>query len=132
MELNEDHQTLRDNDLAIREPRPTKCEPVPPGPWILDPVAYRARLVHIPLVALLFSQRLNVLSGLFRRFSARFLHNLMQSHIHVFCHSRRVAAHIEMSAGLKPIVDIFALLEHSMLDVNLIDLVARKSGVEPG
>ncbi len=61
-----------------------------------------------------------------------FLNDLMQRDINIFCHSSSVAADKEVSAGLKPVEDIFALLEHSMLDVNLIRLISGESGVESG
>jgi hypothetical protein len=61
-----------------------------------------------------------------------FLNNLMQSDIHVFCHSSLIAADEEMGAGLKPIKNLFALFEQAMLHVNLIRLVSGESSIESG
>ena len=56
----------------------------------------------------------------------------MQGDIHVFCHPGSVTADKKVGTRLEPIEDVLAVLEQSILDINLVRLISGESGVESG
>ncbi|CAK0117384.1 Uncharacterised protein [Burkholderia pseudomallei] len=55
----------------------------------------------------------------------------LQRRVDVLRHARRVAAHVEMRALLEPCPQRRPLLEHAVLHVDLLRLVARERDIEP-
>src|SRR5436189_3610625 len=58
------------------------------------------------------------------------LNNLVQGGIDVARHSVCVAADVEIGAVLQPLEQFGRVLEHSMLYIEFLDLIARESGGE--
>jgi hypothetical protein len=55
----------------------------------------------------------------------------MQSFIHILGNAACVTANVEMSSLFEPIPELFCILDHAMLHVDLEILIPRKRGIEP-
>ena len=70
------------------------------------------RLIHIPLVALLAFQLLDVFVRLIDALAALLLDNLAQGRIHVLGHAARVTAHEKLRAlGIDPFPDLGRIVQ---------------------
>ena len=82
------------------------------------------RLIHIPLVALLAFQLLDVFVRLIDALAALLLDNLAQGCIHVLGHAARVTAHEKLRAlGVDPFPDLGRVFRHLVLDIDFVGLI---------
>src|SRR5438045_2027376 len=82
-------------------------------------------LVHIPLVALLAFQLLDVLVRLIDALAALLLDNLAQGRINILGHATRVAAHEKLRAlGIDPFPDLGRIVSQLVLDIDFVNLIA--------
>src|SRR5713101_1841519 len=89
-------------------------------------------LIHVALVALVALEFLDVRVGLIDRFAALCLHDFAQRGIDILGHSARVTANKKLrTLGIDPFPDFRRVLENTVLDVNLMGLIARPRTIEP-
>jgi hypothetical protein len=69
---------------------------------------------------------------LFWRFPTLFLDDLMQSDIDIFCHARGVATDKEVRTFFQPGKELLCMLQHPVLDIDFVGLIARKRSIESG
>src|SRR5512133_3193693 len=82
-------------------------------------------LIHIPLVALLAFQLLDVFVRLIDALAALLLDNLAQGSIHVLGHAARVTAHEKLrTLGIDPFPDLGRVFRHLVLPIDLLSLIA--------
>ena len=83
------------------------------------------RLIHIPLVALLAFQLLDVFVRLIDVLATMLLNYLAQRCIHVLGHPARVTAHEKLRAfGINPFPDLGRIVSQLVLDVDFVSLIA--------
>src|SRR5216683_6920686 len=88
-------------------------------------------LIHVALVALVALEFLDVRVGLIDRFGALLLHDFAQRGIDILGHSARVPANKKLrTLGIDPFPDFRRVLENTVLDVNLMGLIARPGTIE--
>src|SRR6266487_1760874 len=81
--------------------------------------------IDISFVSLLVLQFFYIFVGFIDAFAALFPHDFAQRRIHILGHSARVAAHEEICAFLiNPFPNLMGVLRHSMLDIDLLGLIA--------
>src|SRR6266545_3628114 len=86
--------------------------------------------VHIPLVALLAFQLLDVFVGLIDALAALLLDNLAQGCVHVLGHAACVTAHEKLRAlGVDPFPDLGRVFRHLVLDVDFLGLITRPRAI---
>src|SRR5262249_30539685 len=90
------------------------------------------RSIHIPLVALLAFQLLDVFVRLFDALAALLLDNLAQGCIHVLGHAARVTANEKLRAlGVDPFPDVGRVFSHLVLDIDFLGLITRPRAIQP-
>src|SRR5208283_4633855 len=88
-------------------------------------------LINIALVTAFFPQAGHVSLGLFLALAAFALDNAHERGMDVRGHGVDAAADVEVGPFLQPAVKLAALLQHAMLHVHLVALVAREGHVQP-
>ena len=87
-------------------------------------------LVHVLAVALRLLQLLDVGGGLLGRLASRLLDDLVEGGVDILGHARGVAADVEVGTLLEPSEEFLGGLQHAVLDIDLLGLVAGERGVE--
>src|SRR3954469_6379445 len=88
--------------------------------------------IDIALITFFGFEFCHVLGRLIGCFAACSLNYLMQRAIDIGCHSRGVAANVEMRAFFQPGPDFRSILNQSMLNINFLFLIAGKGDIEMG
>lgn len=83
------------------------------------------RSIYVALVAAVLLHVRHVLGGFFRGLAAPRLDDFVKGRIHVLRHAGGISADVEARAVLQPLPEFFTLLDHEVLDVNLLFLIAR-------
>ena len=89
-------------------------------------------LVDVSLIALLFFHGGQVFGGVVEGAVRAAGDDVEERCLYIFGHAGSVAADVEVSAPLQPLIELFATLLHAVLDINFAGLIAREGGVEAG
>src|SRR6266478_1567545 len=88
-------------------------------------------LIHVALVTLVGLELLDVGVRVIDRLTALLLNDFAKRGIDILGHSARVAANIKLCAlGIDPFPDFRRALQNTVLDVNLMGLIARPGTIE--
>src|SRR5205807_7970409 len=102
------------------------------GPGVANSRAGRP-LIHVALVTLFVLQFLDVVVGRRHIFAALFLDDLAQRRIDILGHPARVAADKKLRAfAVDPFPNLARVLQHEVLDIDLVSLIARPGAIESG
>src|SRR5271155_1328987 len=89
-------------------------------------------LVDVALVALLLFHGCQVLGCMVEGAVGAAGDDVKEGGLYILGHAGSVAADVEVGSALEPLVELFAVLLHAVLNVDLARLVAGEGGVEAG
>src|SRR6185437_9925775 len=90
-----------------------------------------AELVNIPLVALLFFQPFDVFIRRLFRMAALLPRDAAECLVHILGHAAGVSTYIQVGAIVQPSPELWSMLQHQVLHVQLALLVPRERCIQP-